>query len=118
DLDRLRRVADAGSIERAAHQAADAGLARIEGDRLTFEHPAFGSAVYAGMSAARRHAVHLLLANRLADPVESARHLGLATSVPDEAVAARLTEAGRVAAARGAPDLAALLLEDACRLTP
>jgi DNA-binding CsgD family transcriptional regulator len=49
---------------------------------------------------------------------ERARHLALAATGPDEAVASALDDAGRRAASRGAPAAAAELFERAALLTP
>ena len=59
--------------------------------------------------ARREHAI---------DPEERARHLALAATGPDEAVADALEAAARRAEARGAPPAAAELYERAARLTP
>ena len=61
---------------------------------------------------------HARLAEILDDPEERARHLALSTQEPDETVAAALEDAARRAAARGAPEAAAELLQAAGRLTP
>ena len=98
-------------------EAIESGLLVRDGDRLAFGHPIFGSVVYAHASASRRRGVHRLLADMLDDPEERALHLALAADSPDEGVATVLEEAARRAAARGAPDQAAQLAEQACRLT-
>jgi tetratricopeptide (TPR) repeat protein len=59
-----------------------------------------------------------VLADVLDDEEERARHLALSAEAPDRQVALSLEQAAEVASARGAPDSAALLLEDAARLTP
>jgi hypothetical protein len=99
-------------------EALDTGLLVREGDRLSFSHPLYGSAVYANAQPERRREAHRLLANLLEDPEERALHLALGAEAPDEAVAAPLEEAAARAAARGAPDRAAELAEQARRLTP
>jgi hypothetical protein len=96
----------------------ETGLLVREGDRLSFSHPLYGSAVYAYAQPQRRREAHRLLANLLDDPEERAMHLALSAETPDEVVAAPLEEAAARAAARGAPDRAAELAEQARRLTP
>jgi DNA-binding NarL/FixJ family response regulator len=49
---------------------------------------------------------------------QQARHLALATTSPDEAIAEVVDRAAEAAAARGAPEAAALLAAEAVRLTP
>ena len=94
------------------------GLLLCEGDRLSFSHPLYGSAVYADAPPERRREAHRLLVNLLDDPEERALHLALGAEAPDEAAAAALEETAERAAARGAPDRAAELAEQARRLTP
>ena len=67
---------------------------------------------------AARRALHAAIAERVGEPEERARHLALAATGPDEAVAGALEDAARRADARGAPAAAADLLERAVRLTP
>ena len=68
--------------------------------------------------AARRRELHRLLADVLEDEEERARHLALGAEAPERQIAVALEQAADAAARRGAPDVAALLLEDAARLTP
>ena len=113
------RVVDsvlAGSGEAAA--AVAAGVLEQDGERLAFAHPLLATVAYQLLSAPERCALHAQLADILDDPEERARHLALAATKADEAVATALDEAARRAAARGAPDAAADLLEQARRLTP
>jgi DNA-binding CsgD family transcriptional regulator len=99
-------------------EALQTGLLVREGDRLSFGHPLYGSAVYAEAPPERRREAHRLLASLLEDPEERALHLALGAEAPEEAVAGPLEEAAARAAARGAPDRAAELAEQARRLTP
>ncbi len=85
---------------------------------VRFTHPLLGAAVYFDMPPGRRSALHLEVAGIVDDPEQRARHLALATSVPDEAIAAVLEQAAEAAAQRGAPDAAAALVAEAVRLTP
>jgi DNA-binding CsgD family transcriptional regulator len=85
---------------------------------LRFTHPLLASAVYARIPPSRRRQLHRRLAALTKDVEERARHLALAAEGPDHEIAAALEEAARHAAARGAPDAAAILVEHARRLTP
>ena len=98
--------------------AEDAGLVRIEGDgRIRFEHPLVAAAVYVSAPSSARRRAHRALAERVGEKEERARHLALATSGPDDAVAAELDEAATQAADRGASAAAAELARLALGLT-
>ena len=97
--------------------AEEAGLVSVEADgRIEFVHPLFASAVYAAAPAAARREAHRAVADLARDPEERARHLGLAASGPDVAVAEELRVAAGHARLRGAPDVAAELTGLALRL--
>jgi tetratricopeptide (TPR) repeat protein len=98
--------------------AVDAGVLELDGDRLRFAHPLLASVLYANATAAERRRLHARLASVLDDPEERAGHLALSAQGPDAAVAAELDEAAQRARARGAPDAAATLWEQARRFTP
>ena len=98
-------------------EAARAGLVEVDERKVRFAHPLFASTLYHGLSAEGRRAMHARLAPLVSAPFERARHLSLATEGADETVAAALDEAAREAAARGAPDAAAVLSERAIVLT-
>ena len=79
----------------------------------------------AGLSCLLRHAIRppTCRAPRAGSPrrrvfERRARHLALATSTPDATIADVVERAAEAAAARGAPDAAALLAAEAERLTP
>jgi DNA-binding CsgD family transcriptional regulator len=97
--------------------AEDAGLLRVDRDRVAFTHPLYGAAIHAAAAIGRRRAVHGRLGELVSDPEERARHLALATAGPDDEVAATLELASGHARARGAWDSAAELLEQARALT-
>jgi AAA ATPase domain len=99
-------------------RAAAAGLISLRDGSVRFTHPLLASVVYSQSSAAELRRLHRRLADLVADPEERARHLGLGADGPDETVAAAIDVAAARAAARGAPDAAAALLEQAARLTP
>ena len=111
----LARGDDVGASLEAAQ---DAGIIRITGERIAFDHPLFASAVYAASAPRRRRAIHARLARVLTDPEQRARHLALATAEPDEAVAGTLEEAARTARARGGLATAGELFQMAAMLTP
>jgi hypothetical protein len=101
------------------HEAAMAAcVLELENERVRFAHPLLGSVAYARLSPARKRDLHARLATILDDPEEHGRHLALAAEHADAEVASALDEAARRARARGAPDAAAELWEQARRLTP
>ncbi len=64
--------------------AEEAGLVVLERDgRIRFAHPLLAAAVYESVPARRRRAVHRMLAGRVDDPEERARHLALGSDGPD-----------------------------------
>ena len=97
--------------------AVRAGVVEVAGDQLRFSHPLFASMLYHAVGADRRRSFHGRLARLVPNLEQRARHLALAAAGPDAAVATALDEAARRAAARGAPDAAADLCEQAYRLT-
>ena len=110
-------------VERASSAAGlaaaeDAGLLRMDGDRVAFTHPLYASAVYTAAASGRRRAMHGQLAELVADAEERVRHRALAAGRPDEEVAAALEDAAAQARARGAWESASELLEQARALTP
>ncbi len=98
--------------------AVRAEVIELAGDRVRFTHPLLASTHYANAPAAKRRELHRVLADVLDDEEERARHLALAAEAPDRQIALALEGAADIASARGAPESAALLLEDAARLTP
>jgi ATP/maltotriose-dependent transcriptional regulator MalT len=98
--------------------AVEAGVVRLERERVRFEHPLLRSGVYSAASSQERREVHLRLAGIADDLEERARHLALAAEGPDRAAAAELDGAALHASRRGAPAVAAELSELAARLTP
>ena len=95
-----------------------AEIIELAGERVRFTHPLLASTHYASAPAAKRRELHRALADVLEDEEERARHLALGAEAPDRQVALALEQAADIASARGAPESAALLLEDASRLTP
>ena len=110
------------SLDRTSLETAeDAGLVRIEGEQIRFRHPLVRSLVFHTARPSERRAAHGALANALGvhgDVEARAWHLAAAAVGPDEAAAAALTEAGRLARERSGYAGAAAALERAARLTP
>lgn len=104
--------------ERGLDAAVAAGVIERKDGTIRFTHPLLASMVYHGASAHERRRAHGRLAGAVADPLDRARHLALATEIPDTRIAGVLEDAAAVAGARGAPIAAAELAEHALRLTP
>lgn len=107
----------AGGMEGIA-EAVRAEVLAVEGGRLRFAHPLLASAAYAAARPWERRDAHTHLARAAEDRLERAHHLGRSATAADESIAAELAEAAVEAAARGAPETAARLLERASELTP
>jgi DNA-binding CsgD family transcriptional regulator len=109
-----------GGEEEVAAALADAareGVVELHATQVRFAHPLLASICYERASPERRREVHAALAAVVTDVEERARHLALATTGPDEAVAGELEAAAEVAAARGATAGAAELAELAAERT-
>jgi DNA-binding NarL/FixJ family response regulator len=110
-------------IERAAGgteglaEAVDAGVLRLDGDRVRFSHPLHGSVAYSSAAPWERRSAHRRLADTAPDADERAQQLCVAVDQPDEDVASELEAAAGAAASRGAPETAARLAERAAELT-
>jgi tetratricopeptide (TPR) repeat protein len=114
----LALIEEATQGPEAVEAAVAAGVLEVDNQRVRFAHPLLGSVAYAQLTPARKRELHARLATILDDPEERGRHLALAAERPDARVAAALDEAARRARARGAPDAAAELWEQARQLTP
>jgi DNA-binding CsgD family transcriptional regulator len=115
----LARPTTALVDRQALTSAEEAGIVTVDSDgAITFVHPLFASAIYAGVSPGQRAVVHRLLGDLVTDEEERVRHLALGTEGADEAVAAALEAAGDQARRRGASESAAELLEQAMAATP
>jgi DNA-binding CsgD family transcriptional regulator len=104
--------------EEAVAPAVDAGVLELVGRRVRFTHPLLGSVVYADAPEHRRRSVHRALADVADEAEQRGWHLALATEKPNDRVATKVANAAVAAAARGAPETAAELAEEARRLTP
>ncbi len=102
----------------ALDEASNAGVVEVAGGRIRFTHPLLASVIYSMADPAGRRKWHSKLAKMVSDPEEKARHLALAATSPDAAVAVALETAARSANLRGAPDAAAALAQQASDLTP
>ena len=111
-------VVEAVAGDDALAEAERAQIVDVRDGVVRFAHPLLASGAYAATDPATRRALHAAIAELVTEPEERARHLALAATGPDEAVARELEDAARRAESRGAPAAAAELLERAVRLTP
>jgi len=95
-----------------------AGVIEIQGENVRFTHPLLASAHEQSVPASRRRKLHRVLAEVVSGEEERAYHLALGAEAPDHEIAETLERAADGAARRGAPEVAAELLEHAARLTP
>jgi DNA-binding CsgD family transcriptional regulator len=107
-----------GSDGGALDEAERADVISVRDGRIRFTHPLLASGAYSAAEPSLRRELHTRAGMRVTDPEERARHLALAATGPDEAVARALEDAARRAESRGAPPAAAELYELAVRLTP
>jgi DNA-binding CsgD family transcriptional regulator len=109
---------DPDRVAEALGQSARAGVIELQGERIRFTHPLLASVLYSQSAPPERRKLHRRLGEVTRDPEERARHLALASVEPDPHVASALDQGAVRARARGAPDAAAELEEQALRLTP
>jgi DNA-binding CsgD family transcriptional regulator len=95
-----------------------AGILRRASDNFAFAHPIMRLVIAEEADSSSRRAAHRRLAAVVPSFEERARHLALGAEAPDEAVAAVVEDAARMAARRGACYRAADLAELAAALTP
>jgi DNA-binding CsgD family transcriptional regulator len=117
-LELLGRAIPRATLNPGLQEAIDAGLVEVLGADVRFIHPLYRSSIYADASRRRRHEMHARLAEITTDPEERARHLALAADGSDGKIAAEVEGASSSARGRGAPEVAADLVEHAIRLTP
>jgi DNA-binding CsgD family transcriptional regulator/tetratricopeptide (TPR) repeat protein len=97
--------------------AVDAHVVRTKPTGLEFTHPLLRAAAYTQLTPGRRRTLHRQLADAAANVEEQAYHLARAVEEPDEAIAAVIEEGALCAKRRGAPAVAAELLDHAIRVT-
>jgi DNA-binding CsgD family transcriptional regulator len=117
-LEALEALEGTGADPAWLDQAVAAGVIELVDDRIRFTHPLLAAAVRSTIGPERRRQLHAVLAELELDPEERARHLALATTGPDGAVADVLEEAAQQAVLRGAPASGAQLAELAAQRTP
>ena len=108
----------AGVSRDALGPAVAAQVIERDNETIRFTHPLLSSILYRDLGGADRLEVHMRIARVVEDPLLRARHLALATSGPDAAVASQLDDAAALAVDRGASAVAAELAEQALRLSP
>ncbi len=113
-ISRLPRSIDLDAVE----EAVEAEVLALEGDRVRASHPLLAAAARKRSKARERRELHLELVEVAADDQLRARHLALATTMPDQAVAERIAAAAVAASARGARRAAVELGEYSLQLTP
>jgi DNA-binding CsgD family transcriptional regulator len=111
----LERVIGAGAAA-AVDEACRAGVLVAEGARLRPAHPLFASTGYADTPPGERRSLRLALAEAADDPLERAVHRAATVDAPDPGIARELEDAAGSALVRGAPGVAADLLERASGL--
>ena len=111
----LDRVLGGGAAS-AVDEACRKGVLISDGPRLRAAHPLFASTGYAAALPGELRAMRLALAEAVDDPLERAVHLAATVDPPAPAVADELEAAAHAALSRGAPGIAADLLERAAGL--
>ena len=121
DRDLIWRVACQLGVLREDAVAVEAhGLLELR-PHVSFRHPLLRSAVYGAASAAECRKVHAALAEATdsgTDPERKAWHLGLATYLPDESVAAELERSAERQRRSGGSAVVSKFLMLAADLTP
>ncbi|MGW4791905.1 AAA family ATPase [Nonomuraea sp. NPDC004297] len=104
----------------ALDPAERSGLVQLTGAEIRFRHPLVRSAVYTDASFDRRRTAHLAIAAYLGAAGEQDQatwHLAVATTAPDEKIAAALERGGDAARRRGGAAAAISVLRQAARLS-
>ena len=117
DLGPVARAAEAAGLDPDVLVAAeDTGLLTLSGGRFAFRHPLMRGVIVAIATPAEQRAAHRSLAGVLAGE-RRAWHLGSASYLPDETVAAELESAAGAAVARRGYASAAAALHRAAELS-
>ncbi|HEY1360542.1 MAG TPA: AAA family ATPase [Thermoleophilaceae bacterium] len=95
----------------------EAGVVVVDGGAIAFTHPLLASGLAARIDPGRVRELHRRIAAVVSDPEEHARHLAQGASGADSEAVAALDRAAEHARSRGAPEVAAELLERGLRLT-
>ena len=114
----ITEVASGVACADGLEPALEARIVELDGERIRFTHPLLAAGAYEAASPVRRTEIHRRLADLLEDPEARAWQLAASVDRPDERVAAVLERASAHARDRGAPRMAALLLDRAELLTP
>ncbi|MGW6280305.1 ATP-binding protein [Kribbella sp. NPDC055071] len=115
----LQRIEEEARLRSALEAASDWDIARVgAGAVVQFTHPLLASALYDGAAPDERRRTHRILADKLEDPVERARHRSKSIVAPDDSAADELERAAEISRSRGAQQLAGELLEGAALATP
>lgn len=91
--------------------AEDRGIVEIEHNRVRFTHPLLARVVYSSAPPTCRREIHRRLAEVIDEPEAVARHRALAATCADRETLRALDEAAASARQRGAPAVAAELIE-------
>jgi DNA-binding NarL/FixJ family response regulator len=113
----LAKAALGGSWDGDLAAAIDAGVVE-RGRPSRFVHPLFAEAAVEQVSESTRRELHREIAAAAPTPEQRARHLALAATGPDAAVAEALDLAARESVRRGASLSGARLWQSAAELTP
>ena len=110
----LHELAGPAAVDAAVASA----LVELDGERARPVHPLLAAAARRSAGETTRRDLHRVLADVVSDEPRRALHLALASTQPQEALAARISTAAGLASARGQTRLAVDLAEHAFRLTP
>jgi DNA-binding CsgD family transcriptional regulator len=103
--------------DEAIDPALEAGVLLRRRGQLEFAHPLLRAAAYDQLPPPRRRLLHRRLAERTDDSEQRAYHLARAADEPEEDVAALIEAGAEQARRRGAPAVAAELLDHAARIS-
>ncbi len=110
------RLLGTGGAE-AVDEAFQLGFLVVDGGRLRAQHPLYAAIAYADAPPGELRRLRRKLADQADDPVERAVHLSAIAEPGDDRAVAALATAADLATARGAPGVAASLLERAAEVT-
>lgn len=97
--------------------AIEAGIIDVVDGRIRFTHPLLSSSLASRVEPTTARGIHRRISMLVVDPEERARHLAQSATHPDPGVAEALDQGADHACRRGAPAIAAELLERALKLT-